>query len=165
MNDSYPKRVPEALAMREADYSAIVTDDDRLLFLMDEISRAARRAFDERVQAIGLNRTQWHVLAELVRNPSLTQSEIAKRLEFEAATIGLAVSALERRGYVRRKRGTRDRRVWSLELTSAMEAILPDVRRAADLTHHSLWAGLTPAEKKVMKQLLERVSGNVRSPT
>lgn len=148
--------------MREADYSAIVTEDDRLVFLMDEINRAARRAFDEKVQAIGLNRTQWHVLAELIRNPALTQSEIARRLELEAATIGLAVSALERRGYLRRRRGAADRRAWRLELTSAIEAILPDVRRAADLTHRSLWAGLTPAEKGAMKRLLERVSGNMR---
>lgn len=148
--------------MREADYSAIVTDDDLLVFLMDEISRGARRAFDEKVQAIGLNRTQWHVLAELIRNPSLTQSEIARRLELEAATIGLAVSALERRGYVRRVRGVRDRRSWRLELTPAIETILPDVRRAADFTHRSLWAGFTPSEKRTMKSLLERVGGNLR---
>lgn len=150
--------------MREADYSAIVRDDDRLVFLMDEISRAVRRAFDDKVRSIGLNRTQWHVLAELIRNSALTQSDIAKRLELEAATIGLAVSALERRGFVRRKRGVQDRRSWRLELTSEIEAILPDVRRAADHTHRSLWAGVTRAEKDVIQRILERMGGNMRVP-
>lgn len=64
----------------------IVNDDDRAIFLMDEISRAARRAFDERTQPMGLNRTQWRVLAQLIKDPSLNQSDIARQLELESAS-------------------------------------------------------------------------------
>ena len=31
-----------------------LTDDDRMLYLMDEISRGARRAYDARIAKIGL---------------------------------------------------------------------------------------------------------------
>ena len=34
-----------------------LTDDDRMLYLMDEISRGARRAYDARIAKIGLNQT------------------------------------------------------------------------------------------------------------
>lgn len=149
--------------MSETDYAAVITDDDHLIFLMDEISRAARRVFDEEVQPIGLNRTQWHVLAQLIRNPTLTQSEIAKQLEFEPATIGLAMAALERQGYVRRQRGEPDRRAWRLELTSKVAAILPDLRRAADRAHSYLWVGITNAQKKDLHRILDRASQNMRS--
>jgi MarR family transcriptional regulator, transcriptional regulator for hemolysin len=92
------------------DFSDIFTEDDRAIFLMDEISRAARRAFDERVEPTGLNRTQWRVLAELIKNPLATQSDIAKQLDLESATIGLAVAALVDHGYIRRERGRADGR-------------------------------------------------------
>src|SRR3546814_8787003 len=64
-----------------------LTDDDRMLYLMDEISRGARRAYDARIAKIGLNQTQWRIIGQLLREPSLTQAGIAKRLELESATI------------------------------------------------------------------------------
>src|SRR3546814_20123242 len=65
-----------------------LTDDDRMLYLMAEISRGARRAYDARITKIGLNQTQWRIIGQLLREPSLTQAGIAKRLELESATIG-----------------------------------------------------------------------------
>ena len=32
----------------------VITDDDRILYLMDEISRVARRVYDARVAKMGL---------------------------------------------------------------------------------------------------------------
>src|SRR3546814_15910231 len=61
-----------------------LTDDDRMLYLMDEISRGARRAYDARIAKIGLNQTQWRIIGQLLREPSLTQAGIAKRLELES---------------------------------------------------------------------------------
>ncbi len=49
--------------------------------------------------------------------------------------------------YVRRERGEVDRRAWQLKLSDRLEAILPSLRRAADLTHERLWAGISGEEK------------------
>lgn len=140
----------------------VISDDDRAIFLMDEISRAARKAFDERAQPIGLNRTQWRVLAQLIKDPGLNQTDIAKRLELESATIGLAVTALTEQGYIERRRDPADGRAWRLALTKQVEAILPDLRRAADETHKRLWAGISPRQKSELLQLLATVSANAR---
>lgn len=57
----------------------VITDDDQLIYLMDEISRGARRMYDARVARIGLNQTQWRIIGQLLRDPTLTQTEIAKK--------------------------------------------------------------------------------------
>lgn len=140
----------------------IFTEDDRTIFLMDDISRAARQAFDNQVQPEGLNRTQWRVLAAVIKTPFATQSDIARQLELEPATVGLAVSALVERGYVRRERGEADRRAWQLELSEQVAAILPGLRRAADQTHNRLWTGISSEEKAKLVEVLGRMSRNLR---
>ena len=140
----------------------VITHDDRAIFMMDEISRAARKAFDDRAQPLGLNRTQWRVLAQLIKDPALNQTDIARRLELESATIGLAVTALTQKGFIERRRDPADGRSWSLGLTRRVEEILPDLRRAADATHLRIWSGMTPQQKSTLHSLLEMVSENVR---
>lgn len=139
----------------------IISDDDETLFLMGEISRSARRIYDERVADLGLNQTQWRIIGLLMREPDLTQAAIAKRLELESATIGQAVHALSERGIVQRERASSDRRIWRIRFTGNIDTILPDLRRSADRLHTTLWQGFTPEEKDVLKKLLERVSRNL----
>ncbi len=148
--------------MTGPDLQNVVNDNDRAIFLMDEISRAARRAFDERTQPIGLHRTQWRVLAQLIKDPSLNQSDVARQLELESATVGLAVSALCNQGYIIRRRDLSDGRAWQLELTKKVEDILPELRRAADATHEKLWAGVSPAQKRSLTDVLAIMSANAR---
>ena len=143
-------------------FDNVVNDDDRAIFLMDEISRAARRAFDERPQPVGLNRTQWRVLAQLIKDPSLNQSDIARQLELESATVGLAVTALCDQGYMIRRRDVSDGRAWQLDLTRKVENILPELRNAADATHEKLWAGVSPAQKEALADVLAIMSANAR---
>ena len=146
----------------EPDFQKVINENDRTIFLMDEISRAARRAFDERAQPMGLHRTQWRVLAQLIKDPSLKQTDVARELELESATVGLAVSALCTQGYIIRRRALSDGRAWQLELTEKVEEILPVLRRAADATHEKLWAGVSRAQKRTLTDVLAIMSTNAR---
>lgn len=114
-----------------------LTDDDRMLYLMDEISRGARRAYDARIAKIGLNQTQWRIIGQLLREPSLTQAGIAKRLELESATIGQAVAGLCGKGLMERRRAKTDGRAWQLILTQELDRLLPQLRESADGLHRS----------------------------
>jgi MarR family transcriptional regulator, transcriptional regulator for hemolysin len=143
-------------------FEGIISDDDRAVFMMDEISRAARKAFDELAQPIGLNRTQWRVVAQLIRDPALNQSDIARHLELESATIGLAVSTLTEQGFIERRRDPADGRAWQLVLTKRVEDILPRLRQAADETHQGLWIGISSDEKRALLRMLETISANAR---
>src|SRR3546814_10619197 len=116
-----------------------LTDDDRMLYLMDEISRGARRAYDARIAKIGLNQTQWRIIGQLLREPSLTQAGIAKRLELESATIGQAVAGLCGKGLMERRRAKTDGRAWQLILTKELDRLLPQLRESADGLNRVLW--------------------------
>ena len=82
---------------------ALVTPEDEVAFLMEEISRTLRRAFERRIQATGLSRTQWRIIVYVLRTEGLTQTELARALELERATVGQAIDRLEERGFVERR--------------------------------------------------------------
>ena len=139
----------------------VISNDDSILFLMGEVSRSARRIYDEWISDVGLNQTQWRIIGLLLREPDLTQAAIAKRLELESATIGQAVYALSERGVVERERAPSDGRAWRIKFTQNVDAILPDLRRSADRLHAILWHDFSPEEKDVLKRLLGRVAVNL----
>ena len=78
--------------------AAFLTDQDRLVFLLEELTRRLRRTFDTSVEQFGLTRTQWRALAYLYRTPGMTQTELAGQLELERASIGQAIDRLEESG-------------------------------------------------------------------
>src|SRR3546814_15038376 len=68
----------------------------------------------------------------LLREPSLTQAGIAKRLELESATIGQAVAGLCGKGLMERRRAKTDGRAWQLILTQELDRLLPQLRESAE---------------------------------
>jgi len=139
-----------------------ITDEDRILFLMDDISRSARRAYNEWVSSVGLNQTQWRIIGLLLREPELTQAAIGKRLELESATIGQAVVALGERGLIERERTPSDKRAWRIKFTDNIETILPDLRHSADRLHGFLWKNFSAEEKLHLSKMLGRISQNLK---
>ena len=143
------------------DRRKVITDDDRILYLLNEISRGARRVYDAQVARIGLNQTQWRIVGQLLRNPALTQAEIAKKLELESATIGQAVAGLCARQLMERRRVETDRRAWQLILTDQLDDLLPELRGSADRLHDLLWRDIAADEKRTLRDILTRVSANL----
>jgi MarR family transcriptional regulator, transcriptional regulator for hemolysin len=108
---------------------AVDEDDERHIgFLISDIARLMRTAFDRRARGLGLTRAQWLVINRLYRRPGATQSELAEMLEVEKATAGRTVDRMERKGWVERRQDAGDRRIKRLHLTN--EADLLQVRLA-----------------------------------
>ncbi|MGX7952931.1 MarR family winged helix-turn-helix transcriptional regulator [Tsuneonella sp. HG249] len=152
--------IPEPVT-RSRSRPKVITDDDRILYLLSEISRGARRVYDTRVAKIGLNQTQWRIIGQLLRDPTITQAEIAKALELESATIGQAVAALCARGLMERRRAETDRRAWQLLLTEQLDTLLPELRGSADRLHNVLWRNIAVEEKRAFHQTLSKISINL----
>ena len=138
----------------------VITDNDRILYLMDEISRGARRVYDARVARIGLNQTQWRIIGQLLailplrrlkspRNWNWNRRPSARRLQVCA------------RGLMKRLRAETDRRAWQLILTEQLDDLLPELRGSADRLHDLLWRDIAADEKRTLQQILERVSENL----
>ena len=130
-------------------------------FLLNDVARLLRNAYDRRVRELGLTRSQWWVLNQLFRNPGLNQSELAEILEIERPTLGRLLDRLEAKGWVRREHDARDRRAWRVHLTEAVEPTLRTLRKvAAELMRDAL-AGLSAAERERFVDTLLAIKANL----
>ena len=141
--------------------AAFLTDQDRLVFLLEELTRRLRRTFDTSVEQFGLTRTQWRALAYLYRTPGMTQSELASELELERASIGQAIDRLEELGLVERRSAKNDRRVWQVHLKPAAIDLLPKMRVEADQFYARLLTRIEDEDLETFKSTLAAMQRNL----
>lgn len=134
---------------------------DEFVFLVEEIPRKLRRLFDARTARFGLTRTQWRALAYIFRTPGMSQTELAKCLELERASVGHVIDQLERLAFVERRAATDNRRVWELYLMSNALAVLPALRAEADALYARLFSAVSSDEIGAVQTILKRMSRNL----
>lgn len=131
-------------------------------FLVNDVARLLRTAYDRRVKSLGLTRSQWWVVTHLFRANGVTQSELAEMLEIEKPTLGRLLDRLEAKGWVRREHDARDRRAWRVHLTDAVEPAMHNMREiAADLRRDAL-TGLSAAERERFVDTLLAIKSNLQ---
>ena len=140
---------------------AFPSRQEALAFRLEDVPRVLRRMLDEALAGYGLSRTQWRLLAYVYREEGLTQTELARRLELERATIGLAVDALAKADFVVRRPMPEDRRVWAIFATRRAKDLLPELRVIGDEIMAKLFRGFSAAEISLLGQFLERMHANL----
>ncbi|MDT9012252.1 MarR family transcriptional regulator [Novosphingobium sp. APW14] len=146
---------------QEIDQDSYMTENDEIVFLVEEVPRKLRRLFDASTAKFGLSRTQWRALAYIFRSPGLTQTELAKCLDLERASVGHVIDQLEKAEYVERRSIEGNRRVWTLHLLPRAIEILPSLRLEADAIYARLLSGISDREFAAIKTLLATMSGNL----
>src|SRR3954447_10115053 len=143
---------------------SVSPDDERHIgFLISDVARLMRTAFDRRVRALGLTRSQWLGINRLHPPPGATPAEMAEMLEVEKATAGRMVDRMEKKGWVVRRADAGDRRVNRLHLTQ--EALLIQVRLAqiADRTVDDALALLSSREREQFSEWMRRVKTQLQA--
>lgn len=138
-----------------------VTQADEIVFLVEEVPRKLRRLFDAATAKFGLTRTQWRALAYIFRSPGLTQTELARCLELERASVGHVIDQLEKTKFVERRGVEGNRRVWTLHLLPNAIEILPSLRTEADAIYGRLFADIAASDVVTVKRLLATMSANL----
>jgi DNA-binding MarR family transcriptional regulator len=101
--------------------------------------------------------TQWIVLIQLRDGCARTAADIASDLQHDSGALTRVLDQLERRGYLARKRSTRDRRVVELRLTRAGHRIVEElVPLVVDETNAAL-APLSHEEFLQLRDYLQRL--------
>ncbi len=134
---------------------------ESLGYLIADTGRLIRKAFDERARAIGITRSQWRLLANLLRRPGLKQTQLADLLEVEPISLSRMVDRLQDAGMVERRADPNDRRAWCLFLTEKAEPLILQLRSVSDGLHEQALAGFVEAEREVLDELLERIRANL----
>jgi DNA-binding MarR family transcriptional regulator len=140
---------------------SLVTQRDEIVFRMEEITRALRQAFERRIAQTGLTRTQWRILAYLLREQGQTQSDLARLLDLERATVGQAIDRMENLKLVERRPHHTDRRVWQVHLCDAAFKLVPFLRDEADRLHDQTWADMADEDIATLERLLDKLAGNL----
>lgn len=134
---------------------------DTLGFLVGDVSRLMRRAFDVRARTIGVTRPQWRMLTTLARQEGVNQGRLADLLDVEAITLCRMVDRLSEADLVERRPDPTDRRAWRIYLTDRARPILDELRSLADGLIDEAMDGVSDAERDTLMMLLERIRTNL----
>ncbi len=129
--------------------------------LVLDVGRLIRQDFRRRAQHLNLTQAQWAALMHLSREPGLTQTELADRLEVHPVTVTQLLDRLGKAGWITRKAHISDRRAQCVHLTKASDALIEEMRRLGTQTREIALKGLNAEERKQFENLLLRVKANI----
>jgi MarR family transcriptional regulator, transcriptional regulator for hemolysin len=141
----------------------ILTPLDALTFRFEDLPRQLRRIIDDALAGYELSRTQWRLLAYVFRQEGLTQTELARYLEVERASAGLAIDALEKKALVARHQHPDDRRVWRIMPTDKAKGLLHELRDTVDEVYAQLFQGFSESELGQLGSFFERIAQNIKA--
>ena len=118
----------------------------RLGFLIHDVSRLRRSAFDRCLKPLNVTRSQWWVLAYLSREDGMTQSQLAEELDLGKVAVGGLIDRLEKSGLLRRDADASDRRVNRVFLEPKSKQLIARMRKVSHSLNQKILAGL-PDEK------------------
>jgi MarR family transcriptional regulator for hemolysin len=136
-------------------------------FLVHDVARLMRVAYDRRTRELGLTRSQWWVLNHLYFHEGITQSALAGVLDIEKPTLGRLLDRLEDKGWLERRADPSDRRAKRVYLTGNVQGLMRTLRRLAAELRAGALEGLDEFERarllealRVVKDNLLRMNGN-----
>lgn len=132
-------------------------------FLLGEVTRLLRRAFDQEMEAIGLTRSQWHVLVYVIKLEGPTQTKLAEALDIARPSVGALIDHLESSGYVSRERDSRDRRVWRIVPTQLAIQQAEEFARSAEHVASKAFDSVVSHDLTAATALLSTIRDNLKS--
>ncbi len=136
---------------------------ERLERVLAEVCRLKHRRMRALLHALGLHRGQPALLRALWEREGMTQTELARRLCVQPATITKMVSRMEKAGFLRREPDPEDQRVSRVYLTPSGRAVRADVERTWEVLEREAFTGFSPEERVLLLKLLLRVRDNLRA--
>ncbi|MBN9530281.1 MAG: MarR family transcriptional regulator [Alphaproteobacteria bacterium] len=131
--------------------------DLRLGFLIHDVSRMRRRAFDEFMKPLGITRAQWWVIAHLSRHDGMMQVQLATMLDVGKASLGTVVDRLEVSGLIERRPHPIDRRAKCIFMTKKAREIMSKMQAAERSYNEIVLRELDEDARNELVRLLELV--------
>ena len=133
----------------------------RLGYLIHDVSRLRRSAFDRCLKPHKVTRSQWWVLAFLSREDGMTQSRLAEQLDLGTVAIGGLIDRLEKSGMVRRAADARDRRVNRIFLEPSSKQMIVRLRKLNHRMNETILAGLVDEKLEITAKTLAGMKHNL----
>jgi MarR family transcriptional regulator for hemolysin len=138
-----------------------MSDSEGLGFVVHDVARMMRWQFDRRASDLKLTRSQWSVLAHLLRSDGIQQRELAEQMDITAITLTGLLDRMEREGWVERRADPVDRRAKRIFLTEKVAPVTKELRALAREIRKIALQGLSEAEQQQLMSLLLKVRSNL----
>jgi len=125
------------------------------------LARGIRRAYDLRLEELGLNLSEASVLAFAQESGALMQSELAKHMGLGRAAMGSVIDALEGRGLVERQPKPGDRRGLLVVVKPTGDELAKQVTKIDERLRAEFRGGISRKERRELTGLLNRLRENV----
>jgi MarR family transcriptional regulator, transcriptional regulator for hemolysin len=129
----------------------------RLSFLIHDVSRMRRTAYDHLMRPLGVTRAQWWVLAHLSRHDGMMQTELADQLDVGKASLGALVERMVAAGLVERREDPADRRAKRVHMAPAGHQLLTRMTATEETFNRRILGGLSSTDKAAMIVMLSNI--------
>jgi DNA-binding MarR family transcriptional regulator len=131
---------------------------DQVAFLLAQVGAQGAQRFAAALEPLNFSPPESGILHLLSRTPGISQQELAGRLGMHASRLVALIDALEKRGLVTREENAADRRIYSLQLSSAGNDALAAIGRVAHAHNEAMCAALDTNERERLGVLLKRIA-------
>ena len=109
----------------------------------------------------GITPDQYVVLWVLDASGDMTQKEIHERVYSDGNTIAAMLGRMERKGWIRRERHSKDRRARRVRVTPKGQAMRWRIYALTGRVHRQALRGFSPAERRMLFEFLDRMYESV----
>ena len=164
-NDSAPQPVQarqgRASRAKPADQAVDTVDSSYLQTLMGYNARRAALSiielFLERLAPYGLKPVDFSVMSTIGHNPGVTSRQLCATLNLLPPNLVGLIQSLESRGLIERKPHPHDGRAVGLHATPKGQALMEQAEQTATELEIEKTAKLTPAQRKTLLALLQKI--------
>lgn len=125
----------------------------KLFSLFNQIQEIGKNDFKD----LGITRGNYVVMYFIKENPGITQAELADITQKDRNVVTKTIDKLEEKGLVKRVRGEKDRRSFTLFLTDSGERIVSDYWHILIDGEAELLGKLTAQEQEIFLKLTDKL--------
>jgi DNA-binding MarR family transcriptional regulator len=133
----------------------------QLGYLIHDVSRLRRKAFDRHIKGLKVTRSQWWVLAYVSRKDGMAQTQLAEKLDVGKVAIGGLIDRLERSGLAKRVPDEQDRRIKRIFLTPKGKRLVEKLREVSLEFNERVLQGIPASSLVTTTEVLRRLKANV----
>lgn len=132
-------------------------------FLITDIGRRLRRAFQKRMVGHSLTLAQARALVYVSRHRGIRQVDLAEMLEVQPITLARLIDQLEKHDLVQRRSDPNDRRAYQLHPTESAEPHIQEIYSVIEGIREEVLEGFTQEEIEVVFSALTKMRDKLES--
>jgi len=136
---------------------------DTLGFLISDIARLTRRAFQDRLEGAALSVAEARTLYLVSRNEGMRQVDLAGMLEVQPIAMARLIDKLEAMKLVERRPVVEDRRAYQIFLRPEAKPALDALETEAQGLRREITQGLSADEVNAMHDALSAMRANLQT--